>query len=178
MPEVKTIKFPLRQIRSLGAPSNVLQTTQRGVQDPNEFRIGKTHNAAIFRGFHRLDYGHEVYATRDVGTRDRPCERLTRTPIRIRKHSHLIDQPACANKARFEYSIVAINEGGIIANSMLSGAAGGAGSSAAADQPVDARDRRDLALRRTFSRQGLSSVIRPLVDFVRGRFRFRLTPPA
>jgi hypothetical protein len=41
MPEVKTIKFSLRQIRSLGAPSNVLQTTRRGVLDPNEFRIRK-----------------------------------------------------------------------------------------------------------------------------------------
>lgn len=42
------------------------------------------------------------------------------------------DQTACANQARLQYPIVAVNEGGIMAGSMLSGAAGGAGSSAAA----------------------------------------------
>jgi hypothetical protein len=42
------------------------------------------------------------------------------------------DQTACANKTRLQYPIVAVNEGGIMAGSMLSGAAGGAGSGAAA----------------------------------------------
>jgi hypothetical protein len=41
------------------------------------------------------------------------------------------DQTACANKARLEYPIVHIDEGGIMAGSMLSGAAGGAASGAA-----------------------------------------------
>jgi hypothetical protein len=42
------------------------------------------------------------------------------------------DQTACANKARFEYPIVGIDEGGIMASNVLSGASGGAGSGAAA----------------------------------------------
>jgi hypothetical protein len=42
------------------------------------------------------------------------------------------DQTACANKARLEYPIVHIDEGGIMASSILSGAVGGAGSGAAA----------------------------------------------
>jgi hypothetical protein len=41
------------------------------------------------------------------------------------------DQTACINKARLEYPIVHIDEGGIMASNMLSGAAGGAGSGAA-----------------------------------------------
>jgi hypothetical protein len=41
------------------------------------------------------------------------------------------DQTACANKARLEYPIIDFDEGGIMASSMLSGAAGGAGSGAA-----------------------------------------------
>ncbi len=42
------------------------------------------------------------------------------------------DQTACINKARLEYPIVHIDEGGIMASNMLLGAAGGAGSGAAA----------------------------------------------